>query len=661
LLALACMAVLAGIALTASGTGAGAVARAAPASANQVGSTAADPFFQDGPKLAPNDELGSGQFGTSVALSADGMTALIGAQQDDGGDGAAWVFTRTSAGWSEQAKLVPDDETGSGNFGASVALSADGDTALIGAPQDDDDDGAAWVFVRSGSSWAQVGSKLVPDDESSEPAGSEFGASAALSADGTTALIGGPADGGYGAAWVYVPEQVVIYQTGGLVGQARTAAVHVPTETRWEEQTKLEHGCCIHGGRSSFGASVALSSDGDVALVGDPGTTSGGDAEFFSRVGTTWTRSGSTYAKDAKGPAATQFGLSVALAPDGNTAYIGGPGDGAASAGLTGNGALWVYSFSAATIDWAEEAKVTPSDGNEAYFGSSVGVSSDGSAVVVGGENASAGIGAAWVYTVTAGGAPDQEGSLLTGGDESGNAMLGTSAAISVDAMTTTVLVGGPLDSDRSGASWVFSDAAPIVAAVRPASGTTGGGTVVTISGNYLQQATGVSFGSVASPELDFVSSDELSAVSPRGAAGEVDVTVTSANGTSTTSSADLFTYTVGATTTSPTTTTAPKATTSPKAGPLRATAIHVTVLGRGGRRELEVKLRVSESARLELELLARKTKVFSNTFSVVAGANDLVTPLKAKVMRGTDVARLMLTDRRRQHETYATTVTVPG
>ena len=139
-------------------------------------------------KLTPNDESGSGAFGTSVALSSDANTALIGGPSDNGRAGAAWVFTRSGSTWTQQgSKLTPNDESGTGEFGNSVALSSNGNTALIGGPSDDNGAGAAWVFTRSGSTWTQQGSKLTPNDESS-PAG--VGISVALSSEGE-----------YGADW----------------------------------------------------------------------------------------------------------------------------------------------------------------------------------------------------------------------------------------------------------------------------------------------------------------------------------------------------------------------------------------------------------------------------------------------------------------------------
>jgi hypothetical protein len=98
-----------------------------------------DPFVQQGTKLT-----GSGAFGRSVALSADGDTALIGGPGDNGTAGAAWAFTRSGGVWTQQgAKLTANGETGTGAFGSSVALSADGDTALVGGSSDNSGVGAA--------------------------------------------------------------------------------------------------------------------------------------------------------------------------------------------------------------------------------------------------------------------------------------------------------------------------------------------------------------------------------------------------------------------------------------------------------------------------------------------------------------------------------------
>jgi hypothetical protein len=83
-----------------------------------------------------------------VALSADGNTALIGGLDDNSTRGAVWLFTRSGSTWTQQGeKLTGGGEAGEGEFGTNVALSADGGTAMIGAWRDNGGRGAAWVFV----------------------------------------------------------------------------------------------------------------------------------------------------------------------------------------------------------------------------------------------------------------------------------------------------------------------------------------------------------------------------------------------------------------------------------------------------------------------------------------------------------------------------------
>ena len=124
-----------------------------------------DPFVHQGEKLVGSGLSGPyGYIGMSVALSADGNTALVGAPAD-GTDteykGAAFVFTRSGSTWTQQGpKLTGGGELGGAWFGESVALSADGNTALVGGPIDDGATGAAWVFTRSGTTWTQQGEKL---------------------------------------------------------------------------------------------------------------------------------------------------------------------------------------------------------------------------------------------------------------------------------------------------------------------------------------------------------------------------------------------------------------------------------------------------------------------------------------------------------------------
>jgi hypothetical protein len=122
------------------------------------------------------------------------------------------VFTRSGSAWAQQgAKLTGSGEVGANccgggefaTFGTSVALSSEGNTAVIGGGADNDGIGAAWAFTRSRATWTQLGPNLTANDEIGD---AYFGNSVALSSDGRTALVGGPEDGvdHPGAAWVFV-------------------------------------------------------------------------------------------------------------------------------------------------------------------------------------------------------------------------------------------------------------------------------------------------------------------------------------------------------------------------------------------------------------------------------------------------------------------------
>jgi hypothetical protein len=149
-------------------------------------------------KLVGTDAVGALQ--RAVSLSADGNTAIVGGPGDHGNSGAAWVFTRAAGVWSQQAKLVGTGAVNAAEQGVSVTLSGDGDTAIVGGPSDNSSAGAVWVFRRSGGAWSQqerlVGMSGIGD--------SLQGSSVSLSTDGNTAIVGAPNDNNrVGAAWVY--------------------------------------------------------------------------------------------------------------------------------------------------------------------------------------------------------------------------------------------------------------------------------------------------------------------------------------------------------------------------------------------------------------------------------------------------------------------------
>jgi phosphodiesterase/alkaline phosphatase D-like protein len=379
---------------------------------------------------------GKGNFGYSVAISSEGNTALIGGFGYKGQTGAAWVFTRSGTTWTQQGmKLTGGGETGSGEFGDSVALSSNGNTALIAGFRDNAATGAVWVFTRSGTTWSQQGAKLTASS-GEETSGGEFGRSVALSSEGNTALIGEPGDSfgfssRHGGAWVFT-------RSGST----------------WTQQGPKLANPTGEIGNGEVGTSVALSSEGTTALIGGPGDNGNAGAVWtFTRSGSTWTQQGEKLtAKEEIGEG--QFGFSVALSSAGSTAVIGGPGDN------TDVGAAWVFTRAGTTWSQLGEKLTAKEEIGAGQFGYGVALSSNGNMALIGGPADNTNIGAAWAFT-HAGATWTQLGAKLTGSGEVGESEFGFSVALSSEG--NTALIGGDSDNKDIGATWVFVNTAPTV------------------------------------------------------------------------------------------------------------------------------------------------------------------------------------------------------
>ncbi len=266
-------------------------------------------------RLVGSDTTFFDQFGISVALSADGGTALVGdhfhACPGFEFCGAAYVFVRQGEEWVEQQQLLSSDLDGNDNFGVAVALSADGDTALIGAQEDACPEGiacgAAYVFRRTGSVWSES-TKLTP----SAPTGFDLaGSSVALSADASVAVIGSYASG-----------------CGGDPSQCGGAYVFASDAGGWSEEKRLSVPSGVDpAAELEFGFSVSLSADGEVALVGAncPFWQIGGvcakRAFVYSRSGGDWLEQ--QRLAPAGGDPGGRFGYAVALSADVTQAIVG--------------------------------------------------------------------------------------------------------------------------------------------------------------------------------------------------------------------------------------------------------------------------------------------------------------------------------------------------
>jgi len=444
--------------------------------------------------------------GISVALSADGSTALVGAPAGVGG-GAVWVFTRehTKSGivYTQSEELTAEDAevaeaTGCGEndgeepdecrFGSALALSASGETALVGAPSANGREGAAFVFTHSGSSWSGV--ELTSPDAT---VGGRFGYSVALSDDGELALIGAPGERhGRGVAYMF---------SGSGMSWA-------PQGTPLSAQSEASEG--------HFGKSVALSGNGEVALIGAPDEEEhhGGAWVFDSADGFAL---GARLTGAGVLPAA-RYGSGVALSDDGEEALVGAP-DQSGAGDVHDAGAAWTFTRSPSGDDagaqWSEQAPMLTGAGeaNE-QFGYSVALSPEGDTAVVGAPHAMEDEGEAWLYERSgpAWGRPIQLVSSETSGK---GPRFGKSVAAC--AKGEAVLVGAPGNDRRRGVAWVFGQD-PLVKSVSPASGPPQGGTPVTIEGQHFTEATEVLFGSTEAREIHVEGPGLITAVAPPGA-----------------------------------------------------------------------------------------------------------------------------------------------
>jgi len=264
--------------------------------------------------LFANDGLPNDLFGYSVAISGD--TGVVGAPSHDlpglPSAGAAYVFIRSGSTWSLQQKLTASDAVASQSYGTSVSIA--GNTIIVGA-HGNASMGAAYVYTRSGTLWSQQ-QKLTASDG---VAGDRFGYSVAIHSD--TAVIGSVLDD----------------TPGGT--DAGSAYVFTRSGTVWSQQQKL---LASDGGASDEFGTVAI--DGETVVVGgrnNNGTSSDvGAAYVFTRSGTVWSQQQKLTAADAL--AGDRLGSAVAIS--GNT--IAAASDANDNANGTDAGAAYVFTRS---------------------------------------------------------------------------------------------------------------------------------------------------------------------------------------------------------------------------------------------------------------------------------------------------------------------------
>lgn len=375
-----------------------------------------DPMWTEQARLTGSDGGFDDEYSWSVAIS--GNTALVGAPNKKIGSnavqGQAYVYVRTGTSWSEQSKLVASDGAFNDQFGYGVAI--DGDTAVISARMKtlgaNTYQGQAYIFVRKGTSWYEQ-AKLVASDGADRDL---FGNSVAISGD--TAVIAAS------SKWI-----------GSAISQGQVY-VYARTGTAWSEQAKLV--ARDGDGDDLFGSSVSIS--GDTLVIGASGKSVGASGQgvtyVYVRSGSVWSQQAQLIASD--GAEDDAFGYAVSVS--GDTAVVG-----AYFKNLRPNNAQGqAYVFLRSGTSWAEQAKLTASDGADTdNFGAAVAVTGD--IVLVGARikdvAANASQGRAYVYLRT--GATWSEHAILTGADGASHDLFGYTVAVNGD----TALIGAPTKS----------------------------------------------------------------------------------------------------------------------------------------------------------------------------------------------------------------------
>lgn len=367
--------------------------------------------------------VGSGDYFGRLAVSADGDTIAVGAVGEDsaghgvGGEpsnnamedaGAVYIFARKAGLWSQQAYIKAPNPDKYDHFGASLALSTDGDLLIVGAPDEDsaatgidgdpwnddaDNSGAVHVYRRADESWSYDAYIKA----SNTGTGDNFGSSVAISANASTLVVGAPHESS-GSAGVDGDQADDSAISSGAV------YVFTSIDGAWQQQAYLKP---AHPTPSAgFGASLALSSIGDTLAVGargessasteidgDPANTDAersGAAFVFTRAGGAWKQQ--AYIKAPNGDAHDLFGASVALSASGDMLAVGARGEDGGGSGVTadlsnksmpGSGAAYIFTRSAEQWSHRRYIKATIPDSDD-WFGEALSLTGDGTTLVVG-------------------------------------------------------------------------------------------------------------------------------------------------------------------------------------------------------------------------------------------------------------------------------------
>lgn len=303
-------------------------------------------------------------FGYKVALSEEGNTLAVGGYNEGGGartvngdpfdqtrpgSGAVHIFVRTNGVWTQQAYLKASNADSGDHFGESVALSRDGNTVAVGAWNESSSatgvngnendnsaylSGAAYVFVRSGTTWTQA-AYVKPSNTGS---GDHFGFCVALSGDGSTLIVSSPWESSNAVGFNGDPFNNLANGSGAVYFFALSGSSWAQTAYLKASNTEKD---------DSFGLRLVLSTDGNTLVVGstddsasqglngnplDNSASQAGAAFVFVRQGAAWVQR--QYLKASNAEAFDRFGGGLAVSSDGTSIVVGATGE---ASGAVGN------------------------------------------------------------------------------------------------------------------------------------------------------------------------------------------------------------------------------------------------------------------------------------------------------------------------------------
>ena len=275
----------------------------------------ANTYVQVGGTIFGTGSVGASGYNSALKMSADASTLAVGVLDDNGMEGAVWVYNRQGALWNlVGGKLsVADNAWQRRDFGNSVALSANGGVLAVGSPASGfrsssyytyaGCNGNVYIYRRSGQAYN------LTDSLTGDVVLSGMGSSVSLSNDGNTLLAGGVDSGAYvyywtGSAWLkqgYLDINATYCGPAVLSGDGNTAVIGAPNDdnnkgdiyifTRsgntWSLQAGPLRPASLYQGYN-FPASLSISENGNFIAAGRTAGEYVGAVYLYTRTGNTW-------------------------------------------------------------------------------------------------------------------------------------------------------------------------------------------------------------------------------------------------------------------------------------------------------------------------------------------------------------------------------------